>query len=106
MIYAYEFLCAALFYSVFCRAVRMGSETRADIRFALQAMGTVAAIGIAVPIYAPGWCPDWFTLSLLASITLVQLVTAYHWKDGVPAQFLNPYIGPDRRGDKPGLAVK
>ena len=93
MIIAYEILCFALFYSVFCRAVRMNQTTRADIRIALQVLGTVAAIGIAVPVHWPTWRPDWVTLALLASITALQLVTAYHWQRGVPDRFVKPPKG-------------
>jgi hypothetical protein len=90
MIFLHELLCIALFYSVFCRAVRMDKTTRADVRLALQAMGSVAALGIAVPLQWPTWQPDWFTLALLASITAVQLITAYHWRDGTPGKFSKP----------------
>ena len=93
MIIAHELLCFALFYSVFCRAVRMNHTTRADIRIALQVLGTVAAIGIAVPVHWPTWRPDCFTLALLASITALQLVTAYHWQRGVPDRFVKPQKG-------------
>jgi hypothetical protein len=87
MIIAHEILCFMLFYSVFCRAVRMDHTTRPGIRISLQVMGTVAAIGIAVPLHWRTWMPDWFTLAMLASITALQLVTAYHWVNGVPSQF-------------------
>lgn len=97
MIAAHELLCAALFWSVFCRAVRMTTNTRPSIRYALLVMGTVAAVGLAVPVHWTAWRPDWLYLAMLASITAVQLVTAYHWRDGVPARFVKPPAGPDRR---------
>ncbi len=97
MIAAHEMMCALLFYSVFCRAVRMNVTTRQDIRYALLAMGTVAAIGIAVPLHWTNWRPDWYYLAMLASITAVQVVTAYHWREGVPTRFKKPLDGPDRR---------
>lgn len=89
MIIAHEILCFMLFYSVFCRAVRMDRTTRTDIRISLQVLGTVAAIGVAVPLHWRSWAPDWFTLALLASITALQLVTAYHWGRGVPPRFVS-----------------
>ena len=101
MILVHELLCLALFYSVFCRAVRMDKSTRYDIRIGLQVLGTVAAIGMAVPVHWPSWRPDWFTLAMEASITLLQAITAHHWINGVPNRFVNPlggeYDGPDRR---------
>ena len=97
MIAAHELMCAVLFYSVFYRAVRMGESTRQDIRIALMALGTVAAMGVAVPLHWRTWHPDCLYLALLASITAVQVVTAYHWRDGVPSRFLKPTTGPDRR---------
>ena len=93
MIIAHEILCLALFYSIFCRAVRMDQTTLVGIRIALQVVGTVAAIGIAVPVHWPTWRPDWFTLALLASITALKLVTAHHWRHGVPDRFVKPQKG-------------
>ena len=87
MIMLHELLCFALFYTVFCRAVRMDRSTRLDIRIALQVLGTVAAVGIAVPVHWPAWRPDWWTLALLTAITGLQLITAHHWTRGVPAVF-------------------
>ena len=94
MIIAHELLCIALFYSVFCRAVRMDRSTRTGIRHVLMVLGAVAAAGIAVPVRWPAWQPDWFTLALLASITAVQLVTAWHWTQGVPERFVKTPKGP------------
>lgn len=87
MIAAHVVLCLALFYTVFCRAVRMDRFTHRPIRFVLQLLGTVAAVGVAVPVHWPAWQPDWFSLALLASVTAVQLVTAHYWAKGVPASF-------------------
>lgn len=89
MIAIHELLCFALFYSVFCRAVRMNKTTRHGIRVVLTVIGMVAAIGMAVPLQWANWTPDWFTLALLASITALQLVTAYHWGRGVPDRFVS-----------------
>lgn len=89
MIIAHEILCIALFYSVFCRAVRMDKTTRAEIRFVLLVLGTVAALGIPAPLQWTHWSPDWWSMALLASITALQLVTAWHWTRGVPPRFVN-----------------
>jgi len=94
MIAAHILLCVALFYSVFCRAVRMDRTTHSPIRLVLQLLGTVAAIGVAVPLHWPAWHPDWFGLALLASITAVQFVTAYYWARHVPPSFTKVPKGP------------
>ena len=97
MIAAHELMCAAVFYTIFARAVRMNQNTRQDVRLALLFLGTVAAIGIAVPLHWTSWRPDCMYLAMLSGITAVQLVTAYHWRDGVPDRFQKPPTGPERR---------
>lgn len=83
---AYELLCAALFYTVFCRLVRSNNQTRRLVRLAFLVLGTVSAMGMAAPL-AWGLHPDWMTVALLASFLLVQVVTAIYWQDGVPITF-------------------
>ena len=96
----HELLCAVLFYTVFCRAVRTTAHVKADIRLAFTCLGGVALMGMAAPI-AWGHQPSGFDLALLASIVLVQVITARHWRDGVPEHFLQPQHKPRnrRRGD-------
>lgn len=86
----HEALAGALFYSVFCRSIKTDAETtRRDVMLAIWMLGCVAIVMIAAPI-VKGWRPDWFTTALLAAVVMVQLVTAKHWGDGVPAQFRKP----------------
>lgn len=92
----HEALCAAVWYTVFCRAVRSDHTVRLDVRLSFIALGLASALGMAAPL-AWGWQPDWYTLVLLASITLVQGVTAAHWQAGVPDQFIKPECRPRRR---------
>jgi len=89
MIVIHEALCAALFYSVFCRAVRSSELVRADVRFAFFLLGLVACVGMAAPLVW-GLVPDLFGLAALAAMTVVQLVTAHHWSAGVPDRFYKP----------------
>lgn len=96
MILIHELLCAALFYSVFCRAVRSCGSVRADIRFAFFLLGIVSCAGMAAPLVW-GLIPDPFGLALLAAITVVQLVTAHHWSAGVPDRFYKPGCAPRKR---------
>lgn len=83
-------LAAALFYTVFCRAVRLSGETHLDVRLAFFALGLVACLAMAWPFYRPGWSPDLLHLVLLAGIDAVQIVTARYWCNGVPSRFLKP----------------
>ena len=96
----HEALCFALFYTVFCRAVRSDARVKADVRFAFFALGVASIMGMAAPIV---WAhdPSRFDLALLASIVLVQAVTARHWAHGVPEHFLQDKHKPRnrRRGD-------
>jgi hypothetical protein len=92
----HEALCFALFYTVFCRAVRSDARVKTDVRFAFFVLGAVSIAGIAAPIV---WAhqPSRFDLALLASIVLVQAVTARHWTHGVPEHFLQDKHRPRNR---------
>lgn len=92
----HELLCFALFYSVFCRAVHSCEKVRADVRFAFFLLGIVACVGMAAPL-TWRFIPDIFTLALLASMTVVQLVTAHHWVAGVPDRFYKAGHAPRQR---------
>lgn len=83
---AYELLCAALFYTVFCRLTRANNQTRRLVRLAFMVMGTVSAMGMAAPLVW-GAHPDWMTVALLASFLMVQIVTSIYWQEGVPIAF-------------------
>lgn len=85
---AHLVLCAALFWSVFCRSVASSEKVAPGIRFAFWCLGSVSLFGIAAP-WAWAFTPSGFSLSLLAAIVLVQLTTARHWAKGVPPEFLN-----------------
>ncbi|WP_207186263.1 hypothetical protein [Rhodocyclus purpureus] len=89
MILAHELLCVVLLYTVFCRAVRTDHTVRVDVRAAFCLLGAVACIGVPAPLIWDG-VPSTFTLALLAVITVVQVVTARHWANGVPIGFYKP----------------
>ena len=81
----WEALCLTLLYLVFCRSVMVDSTTTLDTRVALWASGLAALVGVGAPIY--NWEPDAVTLSLMVSMLLMQIATAYRWRFGVPDQF-------------------
>lgn len=79
----FDFACAALLYSGFCRLVRMDLETRMEIRLAIYSL-TVAALAA---IYARAFLdykPEWPSTGLAVTILFVQVVTARLWRRGVP----------------------
>jgi len=86
MLILWEVLCAALFYSVFCRSVRTNHTTKVDVRVAIFILGLTSLVGLGAPVY--GWEPDWIVLLLLFSIVLMQIVTATHWVNKVPDEFV------------------
>jgi hypothetical protein len=92
----HETLCAAIFFSVFCRSVKSSAKVRADVRLAFVMLGTVACAGMAAPLVW-GLIPDLFVLSLLASIAAVQIATSRHWADGVPQGYYRPEFVPRLR---------
>lgn len=93
---AHELLCIALFFTVFCRAVKTDATVRADVRFAFFVLGMVACMGMAAPL---AWAhePDTFQVALLAAVVLVQGVTAHHWQQEVPPQFVKTQYRTTRR---------
>ena len=95
MLIAHEALCAALFYSCFCRAVKSTERVYADVRLAFNALGAVACWGFVAPLM--GYVPHWFGLALLAAVVAVQWVTARHWQVGVPDRFVKPEHRPTMR---------
>jgi len=91
MLWIHTTLSAVLWGSIFCRAVRMSSDTtHMSIIGAMWFLGCAALLSFAAPCIWPGWQPDLITILLLTGITLVQLVTAHHWHNGVPSRFLLP----------------
>lgn len=87
-------LCAAIFWSCFCRQARASKHTtRPQIRaaFWLLAVGSIV-LGIAP--WAPALWPEWPghsvtlpELLMLAAVAVVQVATAHYWRKGVPASF-------------------
>lgn len=96
----WEVLCAALFWSVFCRSVRVDKTTKIDIRVVIFLVGLGALLGLGAPLY--GWEPDWVTLLIIGSIAAMQVVTAQHWGSAVPDQFVMSRFLPRerRKGDR------
>ena len=96
LVIIHEALCAALLYTVFCRAVQTCERVRADVRLAFLLLGLVACMGMAWPL-AWGLVHNAFGLALLAAIVVVQFVTAQHWEKGVPDKFYKPGQAPRQR---------
>lgn len=82
----------ALLWSCFCRFTHTSRHrTRVSIRLAFGGLSSVAVaclVAPLIPAYTGGrWLPDTMHVAMLISITGVQIVTAWHWKRGVPPQF-------------------
>lgn len=82
----HEVLCAVLLYSCFCRATRTNQDTQIQVVLSFYLLSVSAMVATVAPV-AMGWQPDAVSLLLLASITLVQSVTARFWKHSPPAAF-------------------
>lgn len=82
----YEAFLATLFYTTFCRATHMSKgSTKRDIRWSFTLLGIVAIVGMVAPLY--GHDPDPLEICFLGAICIVQVVTAHHWRRGVPPPF-------------------
>lgn len=91
----WELLCIGLFWSVFCRSVRVDKTTRLDVRLALWLVGIAALVGMGSTLY--GWLPDGVTLVIVGAVVVMQVVMARHWRHGVPRQFVLDIYKPKRR---------
>lgn len=80
-------LCAALFYTCFCRLVRTDKGTTlASVRAGFFVLGAATfCCGVAPFLWA--YSPQVPALLVQGAITLVQGITARHWQHGVPCQF-------------------
>lgn len=82
----WEALALALVYSCFCRASFTNkANTKRDVRWSFTYLGVMAVLSVLAPFW--GYDPDGFTVALLGALTVVQLTTAHHWRNGVPVQF-------------------
>lgn len=91
----WEALCIALFWSIFCRSVKVNQTTKLDVRLALWGVGIASLAGLGAPLY--GWSPDYVTLVIVLAIVIMQLVMAQHWRHGVPIHFVRDAHKPRRR---------
>lgn len=94
-IYLNTVICAALFYTCFCRLVRTNGDTHTSIRLAFVVLASASAWCLAVPLKS-GEAPTGAQLIIEAAMAIVQALTARYWRDGVPVHF--------QRGQRPRLA--
>jgi hypothetical protein len=88
----YQAACGAVFYSCFCRFVRMDSRTRLAIRASFWLLSLASIVCMVAP--ALGWGhPTWLMVVLLAGIAATQAATSHYWRDGTPRRFLEPAEG-------------
>lgn len=97
-LFAVQFIFAgALAWSCFCRMVRTDTGTYREVRLAIWFEFVAACLVAGMPILPalmPGFSwqvlttPWWVWVVLLVAATLMQLVTARYWRDGVPLDFL------------------
>lgn len=82
----FELFAVALFMSCVCRASYTNKRnTKRDVRWAFTFLGVVAVLCMVAPVF--GYEPDGLVTALLAAIALLQVVTAHHWRAGVPPRF-------------------
>lgn len=84
--------------SCVCRLVKMDAQTIREIRLAFwfEALAALLVLGApAMPIlwhqfcqWSPGTTPTFIWLLLLLAGLFVQIVTARHWRAGVPRHFM------------------
>lgn len=82
----HELLCGILLWSCFCRATRTNAQTSLPILLSFWLLSVAALFSTFAPLLI-SWQPDAVSLLLLASMTLVQTVTARYWQQSPPAAF-------------------
>jgi len=85
----HEALCAVLLWTCFCRATRTNAQTMLPVLASFYLLTIAALVATFAPLIM-GWEPDAVSLLLLASISLVQTVTARFWQQSPPAAFQRP----------------
>ena len=95
MLWVWELTCLGLFWSIFCRSVRVSKTTRLDIRLAPWLVGIASLVGLGAPLY--GWMPNIVVLMIVGSVAILQMVMSQHWRQGVPYHFLDPKYQQHRR---------
>jgi uncharacterized membrane protein len=68
--------------------VRTNNTVKKDVLAAFWLLGVVAVLSIFAPI-SFNWRPDGMSIVLLAAVVIVQVVTAVHWNNGIPKEFVN-----------------
>jgi hypothetical protein len=92
LIYINTTLCAALFWTCFCRIVRTDTQTHWPVRLAFVVLASAAAAcgvapwGVLAPCL-PASTPGPAQLLITGAMVLVQALTARYWRDGVPCHF-------------------
>lgn len=83
----FELSAILLVYSCFCRAAHTNTRnTRRDVRWAFALLGVMGSLCLFAPLLGD-YQPDGLTAALLGAMALIQLVSAYHWRRGVPPAF-------------------
>lgn len=90
----HSLLCAALFYTAWCRIVHTDRQTRPYIRWAFS-MLAIASIVLGIAPWAHKLWPwaarlqiTWSELLMLAAFVGVQVSTSFYWRHGVPRDFM------------------
>lgn len=107
---------AALAWSCFCRLVRTDHDTIREVRLAIWFQAVTACLLVGAPVipllvpelshaWKPWTTPRWIYLAGLASATVMQIVTARYWGDGVPTRFQKSGSTPDRGGYMAGAVI-
>lgn len=86
-------VCAALFWTCFCRIVRTDEGTATPVRLGFVVLASCAAaccaapFGLLVPLL-PAEQPTWAQVLIVGAMVTVQGLTARYWRNGVPCHFL------------------
>jgi hypothetical protein len=83
----YLVACGAIFWSAFCRLVLMHGATQKRVRAGFVLLGGAAGFGVASALFG-GHEPDAIEVMMTASYAVVLVISAAHWRRGVPTEYL------------------
>lgn len=78
--------CSALFYTGFCRLVRVDKTTAFPVRVSIYLL-TVSAVVAITSVLFWDYQPQWPGVALAVSIACLQMATSRAWREGVPKAY-------------------
>ena len=96
LLIGHELACAILLWGVFCRFTKSSPRVLLSVRLVFWLLGIASCVAFVAPLV---WGDEIHPASLALewAFVAVQVVTAQHWRQGVPDEFVKPAYKPRAR---------